>query len=309
MSEAAIPESAPPAEPVAEVNPAEAVADGEPQENAEKSPPEEIPEYRKVKHKVKLPDGEFEVDYDELVRSYQKGKTLTQREQENAKLRKEALSEKDRLAQFLNAAKGDPNLIWQLAQELGHDPAKLAVERAYEIMEFEKKTPDEKRAIEAERKASQYEAKIKQIEDERIENEKSYHAKQVEEEIQNDILTVVKELGGDVDATDIETIAQIQQALYYANGTKPDPKEVAKRVLAREQQVTEKRLKRALKSSEDLAAILDKDLLKLIQKQLVDKARKDLPSIPPSKPAASGSTPAKSKKMGVDTWFKSLGRS
>lgn len=271
----------------------------------------EIPEYKKVKHKVKTPDGESEVDYDELVRSYQKSKTLTQREQENARLYKEAQTQKKQLEGFFEKAKEDPSLIWQLAKELGHDTDQLAVQKAYELMEYERKSPEEKRAIAAERERDVYRAEVERIKQQEMMAQKAQHAEAVAREVEDDVLAVAKELEGqvEIDPWVMEDIATILQSRYASKGysEKPNPKDVAERVLARQQQVADRELLRQLKTGKLPDYLASRpDIKKAIQRALVDEARKDLPSIPPSSPAASGSKSAKPKKIGVNKFFDSL---
>jgi len=48
--------------------------------------------------------------------------------------------------EYFNALKSDPNLIWELAERLGHSPQDLAEKMLRHELEFEKMTPEQKQA-------------------------------------------------------------------------------------------------------------------------------------------------------------------
>src|SRR3990172_3724528 len=91
--------------------------------------------WRKAKHKVKVENREDEIEYDELVRGYQRAKVATKRFEE-------AAAKEQQLEQLLHAMKTDPRVLWDVARGLGHDPKDLAAALMLEDAADSKLSPE-----------------------------------------------------------------------------------------------------------------------------------------------------------------------
>ena len=136
-------------------------------------------DYRSQKHKVKIEGREQEIAYDELVKGYQLEKTAQKRLQEAAEYRKQVQSDLDKMSRYerlMEEMTTNPELLWQVAEQLGHNPKALAarlVEREYELA---KMTPEQRKLrhyeeMEMQQKAAQEKAQRAQEEAEA----KQYH--------------------------------------------------------------------------------------------------------------------------------------
>lgn len=134
------------------------------------------PDYRKIKHKVKLDEAEEEIEYDELVRGYQKAKVSGKRFQEAQ-------------SKFAQIEAFQKNPIKAL-KESGVDQAtirKFAEEYLLDHIEFESLSPEQKRAFQAEQEAKKYKDELdrskKAEQDRETKAREAMAAKEIDEEI------------------------------------------------------------------------------------------------------------------------------
>jgi hypothetical protein len=120
------------------------------------NPPPQAPDFRGTKHKFKANGKEIEVPYEELILRASKAEGAEAKLQEAARDRK-AYEERQK-------RRKDPNvdkevLLKELIDELGEDRFyELSEEAVWKRMNYEKLSPAEKRAIEAEDRAAKLES-------------------------------------------------------------------------------------------------------------------------------------------------------
>lgn len=129
---------------------------------------EEVPEYRKIKHKVKIEGQELEVPYEQLVADYQLGKVSRKKMEEAARLRDEAYT-------FIDSAKKDglkflKNVI----------PEDQLIAQAYEVLKQSveyAELPEEQKELQALRRELEQYKKEKET----VENTQSQMRREQEE--------------------------------------------------------------------------------------------------------------------------------
>lgn len=148
---------------------------------------EQAPTYKGTKHKVKLDGNETEVDYDELVRGYQKATASDRRFQEANKMASESKEIMSRLES------GD--VKW-LADKLGGQKAKeLFEDYLIQQMEFDALPDSEKRARQLESKLSAAERQLKDRDDADKEREKQSWMQKAHDDIDREVSEALKKLG------------------------------------------------------------------------------------------------------------------
>ncbi len=119
---------------------------------------EEGKEKKKLKRKV---DGKMvEVTEDELWKHYGKEKAATKKTMEAAEIRKEAEKIKadaettlEQINGLFEKMKENPDLLFELAERLGHDPKQLARKKTLEELEYERMDPKDREILELRKKA------------------------------------------------------------------------------------------------------------------------------------------------------------
>lgn len=282
---------------------------------------QDVPEWKRVKHRVpvKGDDGnELEVDYDDLVKNFALNKTLTQRGQEAAAKRKEAealaaraQAELDAFKRDLERVKENPEILFHLAKQAGLDDESfdsLAEERVWRKIQYEKMSEAEKEA---------YHAKLErdQLKKEKAEREQKDRAAQeeqlgvqAEKEIEDCVMEAVKFSGLKPTPRLLARIAERTQAVLNATDKLPSPEEVAKYVRDWYHQDYSELYDSDDISVEDLIEkrLLSDKLLNKIQKYLLNKASKNVPSFGSSRQATNPGKPAKKQSISVDEFFKRL---
>lgn len=269
--------------------------------NADNTPP-----WKVAKHKVKVDGQELEVDYDDLIKSYQLEKALTQRSQKIAEERKHVQSDRDALAQFLNQAKKEPKMIFDLAKELGHDPEQLAEDLVWQKIQWQKMSEPERKAIEKEREAMALRAELEKIKQQQDEKELSSYESRAAQQIQDDVIQAVKLSGLKPNKYIVARAAEIYKNSFKLNGEK----------LAHE--VAAKKLRRWFDQEADGYAQEDPETFlgrfsETTRKRIKDYFVKEAMNSKQAKLAASQKTPPtqaskKKEKIGIDDYFKRLGK-
>jgi len=126
------------------------------------------------KRKVKVGDEELEVSADEAFKNYQLARASYKKMEEAAKVRKEAEAALTEVRGFIQGLK-DPKNLWQLVQQLGHDPRHLSEAHLAEQIRIESLSPEERRLYDREQR-------IRQQEEEYARREAEWRQKQLEEE-------------------------------------------------------------------------------------------------------------------------------
>lgn len=148
-------------------------------------PTEETQKPTPKKYKVKVDDQESEIDEDELIRGYQKGKAGDKRLREAAQQQKQ-------IKQFLdNLKKGDHNF---LAKVLGKDQAKKMAEKLLlEEIEYEELPEHEKTIRQLQREKEDLQKEKETQEKQRVLRERQALEKKASQELEEDVLTAIKE--------------------------------------------------------------------------------------------------------------------
>lgn len=257
------------------------------------------------KRRMKIDDAEVDMTLAEIEKNTGLNKSITTKAQLNAKEKAELASEKGKIAAFFQRLKEDPEAYFEFAKALGHDPDELAIKRAYQRMEYERKTPEQKEAIAAQQRAEAAEARLAEIEERENATQAQQDEQAVFDETKADIDSALEALGGEVNYLNIDRIAQIYQALNSKNGKKPSPQEVAAIVRRNFDQDIEGYLSTA--DVKTLASRLPKTKLQELKRHLLEMEQPRLPhgsSQMGSNPEASKAN--KRKEVGLDDWFKSL---
>lgn len=113
--------------------------------------------------KVKVDGEELEVDEAELKRSYAHAKAAAKRMEEAAEMRKayqKQIAIAEGFEKFIHNVKDNPEAIFALAEQLGHDVDDLVMKRAAERLKYEYMDESQRRAYDNERELNRY----KQIE-------------------------------------------------------------------------------------------------------------------------------------------------
>lgn len=247
---------------------------------------------------------EIGITEEAFLRDYGTGADATRKAQEAAKLRKEIDAEKERLANFWDNLKAKPEAMWELAEKLGIDPEKLAEERVWKKIQYEKMSPEGRQALEEKRRADAAEQRLKDIETAEKEKNSQAVSKAAEEEIESDVMKVLELTKRKAEPGLIRRVAEIYESYMLAKKTKPSHEYVVNKLRDyRRQEFTED-----LEGTdiEELMNTLPKGFVSKFQDYLVQKARtKDLPSHTPSGSAPS-TTKQKQKAVNIDDFFKSL---
>lgn len=104
-------------------------------------------DFKGTKHKVKIDGTESEIDYDELVKGYQLEKAAQKRLQEVAEQRKQMQADLEMKAKYenlLTALQKNPEMLWQVAEKLGHNPKALAAKLVQQEYELAQMTPEQR---------------------------------------------------------------------------------------------------------------------------------------------------------------------
>ena len=237
--------------------------------------PDEIFELaKKVKHRAKVDGTEMDVDYDELVRSYQLQKHLINRTKDVEGLAKKinGLINQDIYNDPIEALKN-----------AGADPDKLqeAIEKAvYKRLQREAMTPEQREAIEAKEELARMKAEKEQSEAQSKQAQYEAQVKQYQEKFETEIVGALREQG-------IQSREVAQMAAYEMLRAQQAGVELSGRDAVRE---AVKEWRNSLKSSissldeERLAEELGPEGIEKVRNYLLKKAKKQMPAMTPATP-------------------------
>lgn len=267
------------------------------------------------KKKWKVPVGKDSVPMtlEEITKNTALNKVLTQRSQEAAAERKAAREEKDSVAQFIKTLQTDPTQLWELGKKLGHDMDKIAEDKIWSAIQYNKMTPEQRELADREQVIAEKEAKYRDEELKRESVEQQQLVKRYEEEISGIVEQTVKLTGQKPTTILFARAAELIQNYVNAKDSLPDPKFVAEKLRSfRNQEFTD--LVGSAESVEQLVEALPEEkreeFLNKMRKYFVDTARKTSKPSQSSAPSrTNGKAAAQQKPTGIEDFFKNLGRS
>jgi len=191
------------------------------------SPTENIPEYRKIKHKVKIEGQERDVDYDDLVRGYQMETVSQKRFREAREQQQQALS-------LIDQFKKDPA---EVMRQLGLDPDEWSEKRVAKKLDYEFMTPEQRELFDLRNKMSEYENKDKSAREQEEQRRRQEIETQAAEEVDGLISSLMSQAGYKVSP---RVLAAAAQELYND--------------IANDRTLSEETVKQALKRGRDAMA-------------------------------------------------------
>lgn len=251
------------------IQPTEAVDSSELAGDTDSSEEQTTSQPEVKKYKVKVDGQEIEIDEGELLKGYQKAKSANKRFEEAAKLKKQS-------DQILEALKTSPA---QVLEHLGLNFREVAEKYLIEKLEEESLPPEQKELRDAKKKLEEYEAREKEIQKQREQEEYAKMKSSYETEIETQIIDSLNQSGLPKTPYTVKRMAQYL-ARALDRGVDIRPKDVVE--LVRKDYY------------EDLTSYLGghdgENLLKTLPKEVIDKIRKaDLARVK----AKSAPSPAK----------------
>lgn len=241
---------------------------------------------------------------DDFIKNYGTQASATRKSQEIAKLRREIDSEKGEIQNMFNDLKGDPEKLWDMMKQLGHDPDKAAEDRVWKRIQYEKMSPEARLAMTEKQRADLAEQRLKDIEAENASKLSKAEASAAEEEIESDVMKVLELSKRKAEPSLIRRVAEIYESYMLAHKTKPTHEFVVKRL----RDVRRQEFNEDLESTdiEELMNTLPKGFITKLQSHLVSKARSS--SLPSHSPSTNASSPGKAKteRQTIDQFFKNL---
>lgn len=197
--------------------------------------------------------------------------------------------------------KENPELLWDFAESLGHDPRELTKSKFKQYLEYEKMTPEQKRIYELERK-------LKGVESEKEKFTKEKEAQEYEKKVESYYQTLEKEFSDFYAKNEnikpskefASEIIKIQREALDLQGKRPSVEE-AYAIHQKRQNALRKHFLESLGEDD-----IPESVLKAARKKLQNDARK---FVPPQKRIATkgkvgSSSSKKSTGMSIDDFFK-----
>jgi len=172
-------------------------------------------DYKGTKHKVKTNEVEEEIEYDELIKGYQKAKASDIRFQEAARIKKEAQQEREEIEKDL----------WGYVKKKGKDPHQLAEDLLLEKIKFEQMTPIEKELLQERQKRESIERELANKTEKEKELLRSQYEEQAYKDIDSEISAALKEVGKKPTPRLIAEMALTMLAHHESGGNKIPAKE------------------------------------------------------------------------------------
>lgn len=184
----------------------------------------EAPSFKGTKHKVKVNGLESDVDYDELVSSYQLRKASDERFQQAKKMSDQADLTKRELAEFTK----DP---FKFAAKHNVDPYQLAETLLLQKLEYEQMPESDRKLLAAEQRSKQLEAELETRTKSEREAAQTQAQAKAAQEIDEEISAALNELGRKPTPRFIARMAESMLAhLESQDGERPDAKSVLRKV-------------------------------------------------------------------------------
>lgn len=260
-----------------------------------------VPSFTGTKHKVKIDDSEQEIDYDELVRGYQTGRSATVRFQRASEMQKAVQGFVER------ARQGD--LDW--VDDIGvpeEQARKWAEKRLLKHIEWEQMTPEQKELFTLRREKETLQQKHERLEQEHTARQTAQLEEQAFHEIDQEISAAITALGKKSSPRLVRRMAeQMIASLSQEDGERLPADKAAK--MAHQSIVTDAVDLLSGMAPGDLLALLDSaGQREAVRKAFVNEAVSQAPSRAGNQ-AAQTSAPAREqrlKRMTTDEWFNRL---
>jgi hypothetical protein len=222
---------------------------------------------------------------DELLAAYSKVKASNKRFQEAAEERKAAEKERKEAKEMIDRMKSDP---WSVMKELGLDPRTTSEEYLIKQLELEAMTPEQKKAMEMEKKLKDYEEKEQLTKKEQEEKLKQEEEAKASERIAVKSQAFAKEYSDQtleaLQSSKLpksqKVVAQVAKKMLEAaeEGYEMSPKQAVK-LLEREHLAA---LSSLLQDADPdmVAALLGEDAIKKLRKRDVEKLKNPAPKAP-----------------------------
>jgi len=198
------------------------------------------------------------------------------------RMEKAALTEKQ-VTQLLRGIQDDPEALWHLAKQLGHDPDAIAESRLRRAVEEARKPAEVREMERAKREAAEYRQRLEQIEAERQRQDNSVRGQQLGQQMRQAAEGAAKAAGFEPDGQYLEFAKHIAQDAWENGKQRVDFAKVAQ--YYQEQYRTELPKRRvaemAAKSPEAILEWLGADGMTALQRAFADAQRKK-PAAPPS---------------------------
>ncbi len=156
-----------------------------------------------------------------FIRDFGTSANATRKAQEAAKLRREVDQDKAQIQAMIDGFKGDPENLWKFMEQLGHDPEKLAEERVWKKIQYEKLSPEAREAIAEKRRADAAEKALADLKKGDEDKKAKADADAAEQEIEDDVLGVIEMTKRKADPGLVRRVAEIYESYMLAHKTKP----------------------------------------------------------------------------------------
>lgn len=269
-------------------------------ESAEAVDPQEVQQEpskafdpRSMKHKVKIEQEEKEVDYDDLIRDYQKFQSSEKRFSQAAKIRKEVDS-------FVNGLKsGD---YQQLVKTLGKDQAReLAENMLLEEIRMEQMDPLERKAWDKEQENAKLKSELEQYTEKQKQAERQQKSQQAFTEVTQEVNELLDSLGKKPTPTLVYRVLENMLATLDHTGARRDPKAAFEKV--------QRHLKNDVNfyledlPADELFKVLPPKVIKQIQKASIDQARESNPFRQERQKLPTQNEGRPKRKRSTDNWL------
>jgi hypothetical protein len=266
------------------------------------SSPVAAPEVAPSKHRVKINDQEIEVEYDELLRGYQKGRSADQRFQEAAKLRKEAQEVQEAFAA------GDFKVLSERLKIPQPRLREMSENYLIELLKFDQLSEPEKRALIAERERDELKSEREAEQQKRLKEESARIADQAAEFIDTALGDAIKASGQKVTPITVARIASFLQASLSQDDVDIDEGSVrsaAEKAVKKAYSTLDEEIRTRFSdmSVADAKAILPKRLLDELRKASVNEVLSQDPTWSRKSPEVGAPKPKAKKITSTDEWF------
>jgi hypothetical protein len=220
------------------------------------------PDYRGTKHRLKVDQQELELDYDEVIKLAQKGRSADSRFKEAAAAKKEA-----------DAFLSDP---WGYLKQKGTDPYEVAESLLLERMKYDQLSDEQKEALHARMEADE----LKRWKEEREKADKDKELTEIRtkaiQEIDSDIAEALKSAGRKPTPRLIARIAENLMAHLEKGGDRVSAKDILGQVQSEYRSDLNEYLSQM--TPDQLREVLPKDLLDGLRRQNVEQAMQGDPA-------------------------------
>jgi len=236
--------------------------DGSVVEGRESQEQQAVQSFKGTKHRLKIDQEELELDYDDLIKEAQKGRSADKRF-------KEAAAHKKDVDTFL----ADP---WGYLKQNGKDPYELAESLLLEKMRYEELTDEQREALHAKMELSELKKEKEGREKSEKDKELANIQAQAIREIDDDIFDALKSTGRKPTPRLIARIAENLMAHLNKGGEKVSAKDILGTV--QKEYVSDISEYLSQMTPQQLKEVLPKQVLDALRQADVDQARSSDPA-------------------------------